>query len=103
MLMRRRSASQVYRALHEAPDTEQITSAAREAFARANPDVKLQRLVIVIAAYNEAGNIGAVLDEIPDQIGEEAVPRWWSNDGSGAGPRAAAKGNGALVCTPSAT
>src|SRR5450755_2727922 len=99
MLMRRRSASQVYRALHEAPDTEQITSAAREAFARANPDVKLQRLVIVIAAYNEAGNIGAVLDEIPDQIADVAVSRLVIDDGSRDGTTAVAQRHGALVCT----
>jgi glycosyltransferase involved in cell wall biosynthesis len=102
MLKRRRSSGQVYRALREAPDTAEITSAAREAFARANPDVKLQRLVIVIAAYNEAGNIGAVLDEIPDQIADVAVSRLVVDDGSRDGTTAVAQRHGALVCTLSA-
>ena len=99
MLMRRRSASDVYRALREAPDTAEITSAARHAFALANPDVKLQRLVIVIAAFNEAGNIGAVLDEIPDQIADVAVSRLVIDDGSRDGTTAVAQRHGALVCT----
>jgi glycosyltransferase involved in cell wall biosynthesis len=99
MLMRRRSASHVYRALREAPDTAEITSAARQAFARANPDVKLQRLVIVIAAYNEAGNIGAVLDEIPEQIADVTVSRLVIDDGSRDGTTSVAQRHGALVCT----
>jgi len=99
MLKRRRSASQVYRSLHEAPDTTQITSAALEAFARANPDVKLQRLVVVIAAYNEASNIGTVLDEIPDQLADVAVSTLVIDDGSRDGTTAVAQRHGALVCT----
>ena len=55
-------------ALREAPDTARITSDAREDFARRYPDLKLAPLVIVIAAYNEAANIGTVLDEVPDEI-----------------------------------
>jgi glycosyltransferase involved in cell wall biosynthesis len=97
--MRSRSASHVYRALREAPDTAEVTGAAREAFARANPDVKLERLVIVIAAYNEAGNIGAVLDEIPDQIADVSVSRLVIDDGSRDGTTAVAQRHGALVCT----
>jgi glycosyltransferase involved in cell wall biosynthesis len=99
MRIRRSSASEVYHGLREAPDTAVITSAAREAFADSNPDVKLQRLVVVIAAYNEAGNIGPVLDEIPDQIADVAVSRLVIDDGSSDGTTAAAQRHGALVCT----
>lgn len=102
MLTRRTTASEVYRGLREAPDTAVITSAAREAFARSYPDVKLQRLVIVIAAYNEASNIGAVLDEIPDQIADVAVSRLVIDDGSSDETTAIAQRHGALVCTLSA-
>jgi glycosyltransferase involved in cell wall biosynthesis len=102
MLTRRTTASEVYHGLREAPDTAEITNAAREAFARSNPDVKLERLVIVIAAYNEAANIGAVLDEIPDQIADVAVSRLVIDDGSSDGTTAVADRHGALVCTLSA-
>jgi glycosyltransferase involved in cell wall biosynthesis len=102
MLTRRTTATEVYHGLREAPDTAEITNAAREAFARSNPDVKLQRLVIVIAAYNEAANIGAVLDEIPDQIADVAVSRLVIDDGSSDGTSSAAQRHGALVCTLSA-
>ncbi|HEY2550116.1 MAG TPA: hypothetical protein VGI64_06025, partial [Streptosporangiaceae bacterium] len=60
--------AEIYRALREAADTPQVTAAARAVFEASYPDVKLARLVIVIAAFNEADNIGAVLDEIPAQI-----------------------------------
>ncbi len=96
------SEDKVYCALHEAPDTPQITSAAREAFARCYPDVKLETLVIVIAAYNEAGNIGAVLDEIPDQIADVPVSRLVIDDGSSDDTTAVAQRHGAMVCTLSA-
>jgi hypothetical protein len=102
MPMRRHPASEIYRALREAPDTALLTGAARERFAACYPDVKLQRLVIVIAAYNEAGNIGAVLDEIPDQIADMAVSRLVIDDGSSDDTTAVAQRHGALVCTLSA-
>jgi glycosyltransferase involved in cell wall biosynthesis len=99
MPMSQHPVSHVYRALHETADTPQVTSAAREAFTRSYPDVKLQRLVIVIAAYNEADNIGAVLDEIPDQIADVAVSRLVIDDGSSDDTTAVAQRHGALVCT----
>ena len=102
MLTRRTTATEVYHGLREAPDTAEITNTAREAFARSNPDVKLERLVVVIAAYNEAANIGAVLDEIPDQIADVAVSRLVIDDGSSDDTTAAAQRHGALVCTLSA-
>lgn len=92
-------ASQIYRALREAPDTARITSAAYESFRRSNPDVKLQPLVIVIAAYNEAGSIGQVLDELPAEISGVGVSRLVIDDGSTDATAEIARQHGALVCT----
>ena len=91
-----------YRALQEAPDTAAIVNSAREEFACRYPDVKLQRLVVVIAAFNEAANIGAVLDEIPAQIADVPVSQLVIDDGSTDGTSEAARRHGALVCTLSA-
>jgi glycosyltransferase involved in cell wall biosynthesis len=90
---------EIYRALHEAPDTERVTGAARDAFAESHPDVKLQPLVVVIAAYNEAENLGAVLDEITDEIGGVGVSRLVIDDGSTDDTTDIARRHGALVCT----
>jgi glycosyltransferase involved in cell wall biosynthesis len=102
MPIRPHAASQIYRSLREAPDTARITSAAQEEFAHCYPDVKLQPLVIVIAAYNEAGNIGPVLDEIPDEMAAVRVSRLVIDDGSTDGTTEIARRHGALVCTLSA-
>jgi glycosyltransferase involved in cell wall biosynthesis len=92
-------ASQIYRALREAPDTPGITRAAYEEFTRSYPDVRLQPLVIVIAAFNEAGSIGAVLDELPGEIAGMGVSRLVIDDGSTDGTAGIARQHGALVCT----
>ena len=102
MPKRLHAASQIYHSLEEAPDTVQITRTAREAFVRSYPDVKLQPLVVVIAAYDEAGNIGEVLDEIPDEIAGVRVSRLVIDDGSTDGTTEIAQRHGALVCTLSA-
>src|SRR5471030_1061697 len=89
----------IYRALREAPDTEVVTGVAREEFARSHPDLELEPLVVVIAAYNEADNIGAVLDEITDEIGGVRVSRLVIDDGSTDTTTEVARRHGALVCT----
>ena len=93
---------EIYRALHEAPDTLLVTRAAREEFARAYHDVELAPLVVVIAAYNEGDNIGAVLDEVSDEIGGVAVTTLVIDDGSTDATTEVARRHGALVCTLSA-
>jgi glycosyltransferase involved in cell wall biosynthesis len=99
MPRREQPADVTYHGLREAPDTSAVTSAALKAFAEANPDLKLQPLVIVIAALNEAANIGAVLDEVPQQISDIPVSLLVIDDGSTDGTTDVAQRHGALVCT----
>ena len=88
-----------YHGLREAPDTAAVTTAALEIFGRAYPDLKLQPLVVVIAAFNEADNIGAVLDEVPHQIADVPVSLLVIDDGSTDATTTVAERHGALVCT----
>ena len=99
MPRRQRPAAVTYHGLREAPDTAAITGQARAAFAAAHPDLKLQPLVIVIAAYNEAENIGTVLDEVPLQIADVRVSLLVIDDGSTDDTTEVAERHGALVCT----
>lgn len=99
MSRREQPADVAYHGLREAPDTSAVTSAALQAFASAYPDLKLQPLVIVIAAYNEAANIGAVLDEVPQQIADVPVTLLVIDDGSTDNTTEVAQRHGALVCT----
>jgi glycosyltransferase involved in cell wall biosynthesis len=102
MPRRQQPAEVSYHGLREAPDTAAISSAALETFASAYPDLKLQPLVIVIAAYNEADNIGAVLDEVPAEISDVPVSLLVIDDGSTDATTDVAKRHGAHVCTLSA-
>jgi glycosyltransferase involved in cell wall biosynthesis len=102
MPRRHEPAVATYHGLREAPDTSAVTATARQAFVAAHLDLKLQPLVIVIAAYNEADNIGAVLDEIPRQIADVPVSLLVIDDGSTDDTTAVAERHGALVCTLSA-
>jgi glycosyltransferase involved in cell wall biosynthesis len=99
MSRREQPAGVAYHGLREAPDTAAVTSAALQAFAGAYPDLKLQPLVVVIAAYNEAPNIGAVLDEVPSQIVDVPVTLLVIDDGSTDNTTEVAQRHGALVCT----
>jgi cellulose synthase/poly-beta-1,6-N-acetylglucosamine synthase-like glycosyltransferase len=99
MPRREQSADVAYHGLREAPDTATVTGAARSAFGGAYPDLKLQPLVVVIAAYNEGDNIGAVLDEIPAQIADVPVSLLVIDDGSSDETSRVAERHGALVCT----
>jgi len=99
MPMRPHPVSQAYHGLREAPDTARITRAAEEAFARTYPDLKLEPLVVVIAAYDEAGNLGAVLDEIPDEVAGVKLSSLVIDDGSTDGTTKVAQEHGVSVCT----
>lgn len=98
MPRRKQLGDAIYRGLRESPDTELITGEALAAFARQYPDVKLARLVVVIAAFNEAANIGAVLDEVPEQIADLPVTLLVMDDGSTDDTAEIAQRHGALVC-----
>ncbi len=102
MPRRERPADVTFHGLREAPDTSVVTSAALRTFANTYPDLKLQPLVIVIAALNEADNIGAVLDEVPQQIADVPVSLLVIDDGSTDATSEVAERHGALVCTLSA-
>ncbi len=99
MSRREQPADVTFHGLREAPDTVAVTSAALQVFASTYPDVKLQPLVVVIAAYNEADNIGAVLDEVPQQIADVPVTLLVIDDGSTDDTSVIAERHGALVCT----
>jgi hypothetical protein len=91
-----------YHGLREAPDTARVTGAALATFSATYPDLKLQPLVVVIAAFNEADNIGAVLDEVPGEISDVPVSLLVIDDGSTDNTTEVAQRHGALVCTLSA-
>jgi glycosyltransferase involved in cell wall biosynthesis len=81
-------------------DNEAIDSAAAAAFtiqygARATA---LPPLAIVIAAYNEEGAIGPVIEALPPIISDLEVAKIVVSDGSGDGTVKEADAAGALVC-----
>jgi Glycosyl transferase family 2 len=102
MPRRHEPAETSFHGLREAPDTAAITSAALAAFGSKYPDLKLQPLVIVVAAYDEADNIGAVLDEVPAEIADVPVSLLVIDDGSTDATSEVANRHGAHVCTLSA-
>jgi hypothetical protein len=102
MSRREKPADVTYHGLREAPDTARITGAALTTFQATYPDLKLQPLVVVIAAFNESANIGAVLDEVPEQISDVPVSLLVIDDGSTDNTTEVAQRHGALACTLSA-
>jgi hypothetical protein len=68
MFLKREMSCEVYRALREAPEVSVIVDAAHEAFTSCHPDPRLQPLVVVVTALDEAGNIGTLLDEVPARL-----------------------------------
>ncbi|MDQ3530300.1 MAG: glycosyltransferase family 2 protein [Actinomycetota bacterium] len=70
---------------------------AMQGFRARNPDLRFCALTVVIAAYNEAANIGAVLDRIPKQVCSLPVSVLVVDDGSRDGTAAVAASHGANV------
>jgi glycosyltransferase involved in cell wall biosynthesis len=102
MSRREQPADVTFHGLREAPDTARVTGAALTSFQATYPDLKLQPLVVVIAAFNESANIGAVLDEVPEQISDVPVSLLVIDDGSTDNTTEVAQRHGALTCTLSA-
>jgi glycosyltransferase involved in cell wall biosynthesis len=55
-------------------------------------------LFVIVAAYREAGSIGAVLAAVPDEVGGSAVSTIVVDDGSDDGTADIAEASGAYVC-----
>lgn len=87
-----------HRSLREAADTPAVTEAAMTSFHQRYGDPQLAPLVVVIAAYEEARNIGPVLDEVAPRIGGLAVSTLVVDDGSSDRTAEVAAEHGALVC-----
>jgi len=84
--------------------SSQLDEVDRAAMARWSRDYGKRRLApitIVIAAYNEAANIGGVLDHIPGRVCGLPVSTVVVDDGSSDGTADVAGERGVFVCTPS--
>ena len=87
-----------FHGLHDSTDTAQVTGAAVEAFAARYGDVRFEPMTVVIAAYEEEDNIGAVIDETPREIAGLPVTILVIVDGGTDRTPEVAAGHGALVC-----
>jgi Glycosyl transferase family 2 len=79
---------------------EAIDAAAATAFFTDNGDkaAKLPPVAVVIAAFNEEGVVGSVIDALPVKLCGLATAAIVVSDGSRDGTAAEAKAHGALVC-----
>lgn len=50
-----------------------VVQLGRDDFARRHPDATFAPIVVLIASFNEADNIGPVLKAVPDKVGDLAV------------------------------
>ena len=80
------------------PFGDDVDRRAMEAFAQQYPDAELAPVTVVIAAYNEAKNIGAVIKTMPSQVCGVAVTTLVVDDGSSDGTAEIAREAGAYVC-----
>jgi glycosyltransferase involved in cell wall biosynthesis len=77
-----------------APFPEPVDEAA---LATLDPDLAFPPLVVLIAAYNEGGSLGAVLDAVPQTCCGLAVGRLVVVDGASDGTAAVARAHGAVT------
>ena len=75
-----------------------IDDAADQAFSAEYGDAPLTELTVVIAAYNEAGAVGGVIDDMPEKVCGLAVTTLVVTDGCSDDTAAVARRHGALVC-----
>ncbi len=90
--------TRVRRTFREGADTPRIVGAAIGALRREQGTTALPPLVVVIAAFNEESNIGAVLDEVPQVIADVPLRVLVVDDGSTDRTFEVAAEHGALVC-----
>jgi glycosyltransferase involved in cell wall biosynthesis len=80
---------------------DEVDRAAMAAFASEYGDAPLSPVTVVIAAYNEAENIGPVLDHIPSTVCGLPVSTVVVDDGSRDATAEIARGRGVHVVVPS--
>jgi glycosyltransferase involved in cell wall biosynthesis len=73
-------------------------AAARAEFLDRNPQARVGQVVVLVAAYEEEPNIGAVLEAIPEKVGEQEVTALVVVDGGSDATAAVARAAGALTC-----
>jgi glycosyltransferase involved in cell wall biosynthesis len=83
-----------------ATQLDDVDRAAMQAFAREYGEAPLSPVTVVIAAYNEADNIGPVLDQIPRTVCGLPVSVLVVDDGSKDGTADVARRHGVFVCAP---
>jgi hypothetical protein len=77
---------------------DDVDTGALDDFRGRHPGVRMSPLVVVIAAYNEAGGIGEVLEKMPDECLGLAVDVLVVVDGGTDDTAAVAADHGAYVC-----
>jgi glycosyltransferase involved in cell wall biosynthesis len=83
-----------------ATQLDDVDRAAMQAFAREYGEAPLSAVTVVIAAYNEADNIGPVLDQIPRTVCGLPVSVLVVDDGSKDGTADVARRHDVFVCAP---
>lgn len=77
---------------------DDVDTGALDDFRGRHPDLRMSSLVVVIAAYNEAGGIGGVLEKMPDECLGLPVDVLVVVDGGTDDTAAIAEDHGAYVC-----
>ena len=98
-ILRRRSAGSAASAKTLRPYVAEVRAAAVREFEERHPGVRFAPAVVVIAAYDEEGAIGGVLDEVPREACGLAVDTLVIDDGSDDGTTERAAASGAYVAT----
>jgi glycosyltransferase involved in cell wall biosynthesis len=74
-----------------------VMELGRQDFRRRHPDAKFGPVVVLIASYLEADNIGDILEAVPDHVGDHAVSTLVVVDGGADGTEAIVEAAGGFV------